>query len=153
MQRPWNKAHEVVYSLSTFSQNHIANMNICTYVVPVSMKPKKYMIALDPTTQTYTNFIKSEYAVLQILGEDCKKYVSTLWKKTGKDGDKLQKYAKELSSYKDFLVLSNVSVYIYVKKSQYIEVPDGDHHLFVVDVVSWRYAHPEKSFLTTESLF
>jgi hypothetical protein len=51
------------------------------------------------------------------------------------------------------LVLSNVSVYIYVKKSQYIEVPDGDHHLFVVDVVSWRYAHPEKSFLTTESLF
>jgi len=69
MQRPWNKANEVIYSLVTKDQDKNQNMNICTYVVPISMKPKKYMIALDPTTKTYQNFLHSDHAVLQILSE------------------------------------------------------------------------------------
>lgn len=76
MQRPWNKVPQVVYSLSTISTEKKNNMNICTYVVPISMKPKKYMIALDPNSKTYDNFCKDGEGVLQILSKSCKKYVN-----------------------------------------------------------------------------
>ena len=45
MTRPWNLLNLPVYSLATY-QGEKVNMNICTYVSAVSMKPKQYMVAV-----------------------------------------------------------------------------------------------------------
>ena len=53
MKRPWNIISPPVYSLVTYDEEGKVNMNICTYVSAVSMKPKIYSIAIDYTTKTY----------------------------------------------------------------------------------------------------
>lgn len=153
MQRPWNKSPEVVYSLSTLGENNIPNMNICTYVVPISMQPKKYMIALDPHTQTYKNFVSSHFAILQIFGKDCKKYVTPFGRKSGVNGNKLEKYKKELIEYKQYYILKKAAAYLYVQKKEHIKVSGADHELFIVDVLSFSYQHQESDFLTTKDIF
>ena len=45
MKRPWNIISPPVYSLVTYDEEGKVNMNICTYVSAVSMKPKMYSIA------------------------------------------------------------------------------------------------------------
>ena len=40
MRRPWNITNEVIYSLVSYSDTLRYNMNICTYVSVVNMKPK-----------------------------------------------------------------------------------------------------------------
>ena len=55
MKRPWNIISPPVYSLVTYDEHGKVNMNICTYVSAVSMKPKMYSIAIDYTTKTYKN--------------------------------------------------------------------------------------------------
>lgn len=42
MKRPWNLANVPVYSLATYAGQKV-NMNICTYVSAVNMKPKRYI--------------------------------------------------------------------------------------------------------------
>jgi len=153
MQRPWNKTHLPIYSLVTLDSQWVMNMNICTYVVPVSMKPKKYMIAIDPTTHTYQNFLRSDHAVLQILADDCKKYVRTLWKQSGKNINKWDKLKWKLWNYKWFPVLSDASVYMHVKKVNHMHVPWADHELFIVDIESWTYNKANTQFLTTQQIF
>lgn len=153
MQRPWNKASEVIYSLSTASQSWKVNMNICSYVVPISMKPKKYMIALDPNTKTYQNFKNTDTAILQILTKDCKKYVRILWKQTGYKVNKEQKLEQKLKTYKWQKVLRDAAVYLEVQKADHVVCSDADHELFIVDVVSWTYNRKDKDFLTTEDIF
>ena len=46
MRRPWNIINLPIYSLQTVDSNGKLNMNICTYVSVVSMKPKIYSIAI-----------------------------------------------------------------------------------------------------------
>ena len=53
MKRPWNIIDLPVYSLLSNDMNGNINMNICTYVSAVSMKPKIYSIAIDFKTKTY----------------------------------------------------------------------------------------------------
>ena len=67
MKRPWNIISPPVYSLVTYDEHGKVNMNICTYVSAVSMKPKMYSIAIDYTTKTYKNLEKSSRVVLQLL--------------------------------------------------------------------------------------
>lgn len=153
MQRPWNKVPEVVYSLSTISKEGKNNMNICTYVVPISMKPKKYMIALDPNSKTYDNFCKDGTWILQILSKSCKKYVNPLWKKSGKNINKLEKYRKETITYKWFPVLNSVVAVLQVKLEKQISVVDSDHDLFIVDILHWKYINSDEDFLYTSDIF
>ena len=75
MKRPWNIIDLPVYSLLSNDINGNINMNICTYVSAVSMKPKIYSIAIDFKTKTYDNLIASDRVVLQLLS---KKNISLL---------------------------------------------------------------------------
>jgi len=87
MQRPWNIIDVPVYSLATYD-NGIVNMNICTYVTGVSMKPKRYAIAIYEKTQTLKNLSANDNAVLQLLHHQQIKLVKVLGKKSGMDFDK-----------------------------------------------------------------
>ena len=82
VKRPWNIVDMPVYSLATYHKGQV-NMNICTYVSAVSMKPKLFMVAIDYNTQTYQNLQENDTAVLQILHEDQQQLVPMLGKKSG----------------------------------------------------------------------
>ena len=69
MKRPWNIIDLPVYSLLSNDVNGNINMNICTYVSAVSMKPKIYSIAIDFKTKTYDNLIACDRVVLQLLSK------------------------------------------------------------------------------------
>ncbi len=63
-------------------------MNICTYVSAVSMKPKRYIVAVYHQTQSLQNIINSKTAVLQLLGKQYLPLVNTLGKKSGRHYNK-----------------------------------------------------------------
>jgi flavin reductase (DIM6/NTAB) family NADH-FMN oxidoreductase RutF len=153
MQRPWNKTPLPVYSLVTSSQENIYNMNICTYVVPISMHPKRYMIALDPTTKTYENFSKNTKALLQILSKDCRKYVKILGKSSGHNSDKCTKLKKSLSYIGGVPVLRESVASLEVEKIQEILQDTWDHHIFIVEVKRYVYLNSNLSILTTDDLY
>lgn len=140
MQRLWNLINLPVYSLATY-QDETVNMNICTYVSAVSMKPKRYIIAVDPLSQTFQNLIKHPHAVLQLLGKNHGWLINTLGKKSGKN------YAKEnylekkklLMEWQSKKVLTNCAGWVNLNVLSYHHV--GDHMVFVMDVQQHKTNH------------
>lgn len=136
MRRPWNIIDVPVYSLATVGSTGV-NMNICTYVTGISRNPKKYLIALDPESQSYINFRKRKSAVLQILSRDNIDWVNYLGKKSGKETDKENhlKGKKALSEWKRHDVLQDTSALLLLQLDQEIDAA-GDHQLMIADVVA-----------------
>ncbi len=93
MRKPWNLPSYPTYSLLTentseknsqigmFSENS-KNMNVMTYVIPVSMNPKHYIIALYHDTQSLENWQSTHRGILQILSPDHSSLVRVLGKKS-----------------------------------------------------------------------
>ena len=109
MRRPWNIINQPVYSLLSEDSSDKINMNICTYVSAVSMKPKIYMLAIYYNTKTYENLINSNYAVLQLLSKDNISLVRALGKKSGlKINKDLYLRKKHLIKWKGYDVLDNL---------------------------------------------
>ena len=151
MKRPWNIIDLPVYSLLSNDINGNINMNICTYVSAVSMKPKIYSIAIDFKTKTYDNLIATDRVVLQLLSKKNISLVRTLGKKSGKKIDKhnyLKK--KNLFNWKGYEVLEDVCALVELVKSEEIKI-NGDHHIFLFDTVSYK-SFSEKDILTTKDL-
>lgn len=57
-------------------------MNIITYITPVSMNPKHYIIALYHNTQSLANWQVTHRGILQILAPDHSSLVRVLGKKS-----------------------------------------------------------------------
>lgn len=135
MRRAWNIVNIPVYSLAGYVEDKI-NMNICTYVTPVSMKPKQYMIALDPKTATYEAMLQSDIAVLQLLSKHQIELVRTLGKKSAKNYDKEAYLRKKklLTEWESYSVLDQSAAFIKLKKKERIDL-NGDHELFFFDVM------------------
>ncbi|MFM7177551.1 MAG: flavin reductase [Bacteroidota bacterium] len=134
MRKPWNIPDFPVYSLSTQMAGK-ANMNICTYVSAVSMKPKIYMIAAYQNTQTLTNLESSDTAVLQLLEQSQFGLVKHLGKMSGARFDKISWLRKRgvLEDWMGFPVISNVCSLVLLKKTKTIRFA-GDHVLFLFSV-------------------
>ena len=89
MKRPWNRTNQNIYSLITFNESNIFNMNICTYVSVINMQPKIYAISIDYNTLTYLNLNKNNNNyVLQGLSTNNIDTVKVLGKKSGLNYDK-----------------------------------------------------------------
>jgi flavin reductase (DIM6/NTAB) family NADH-FMN oxidoreductase RutF len=140
MKRPWNLADLPIYSLATYDGNKV-NMNICTYVSAVSMKPKRYMVAVYHHTQSLANILKSKTAVLQLLGKEHISLVNTLGKKSGKQYDKENYLArkKQLEVWSDRKVLTNCAGLMEIEKIWSKDA--GDHTLFLFDVKRFQTNH------------
>jgi hypothetical protein len=106
MRKPWNLPSYPVYSLlteSTLEKNpqleilreSQKNMNVMTYVIPVSMSPKHYVIALYHDTQSLENWESSHKGILQILAPSHSSLVRVLGKKSGKTYDKMRYFSKK----------------------------------------------------------
>jgi hypothetical protein len=93
MRKPWNLPSYPVYSFLIESaeeknpqmeilKESPRNMNIMTYVIPVSMSPKHYIIALYHDTESLANWQSSHRGVLQILAPAHSSLVRVLGKKS-----------------------------------------------------------------------
>lgn len=70
-------------------------MNIMTYVIPVSMKPKHYIIAIYDDTRSLENWQSTHRGILQILAPSHAPLVRVLGKKSGKVYDKMAYLTKK----------------------------------------------------------
>lgn len=130
MKRPWNIVNQPVYSLATYSENSF-NMNICTYVTAVSMKPKLYAIAIYAGTKTLHNVINTDYAVLQLLSASQLNLVKPLGKKSGNNYNKVAYLNKKklLTTWDNHAVLKDSAALIHLQKLSSINT--GDHTTFL----------------------
>lgn len=134
IRRPWNIVDMPVYSLATYADGMV-NMNICTYVSAVSMKPKLYMIAIDYTTKTFQNLEKGCDAVLQVLHQDHSSLIKGLGKKSGQNINKEAFLERKnmLDRWNDQAVLKGACAYVQLKQAGRKQI-EGDHELFWFEV-------------------
>jgi len=135
LKRPWNIVNMPVYSLATYSEERV-NMNICTYVTAVSMKPKLFLVAVDYSTKTFENLGSGQVSILQILHQDHQNLVNLLGKKSGNQINKADKlYSKGLlTRWNGRDVLSGACGYLALEMRGRKNVA-GDHELFWFEVV------------------
>lgn len=134
MRRPWNNVDFPVYSLCTKNEQSV-NMNICTYVSPMSMKPKLYCIGIYYNTQTFENLNQNDSAILQFLNIKQAKLVNTFGKKSGFKYNKEAYLRKKnlLETWQDFEILKDCNAYLLLKKTGQQNI-GGDHELFYFEV-------------------
>lgn len=140
MKKPWNLPDLPVYSLATQGQDGF-NMNICTYVSAVSMKPKRFMVAVYEGTKSLENMLHAEYAVLQLLQANQYDLVRLLGKKSALYYDKQSRLHKKdvLAAWQNHTVLKDAAAWMLLKKLD--DMPAGDHHMFLFDVVKHQVNH------------
>jgi flavin reductase (DIM6/NTAB) family NADH-FMN oxidoreductase RutF len=140
MKRPWNLPNIPVYSLATYDGRKV-NMNICTYVSAVSLKPKRYMVAVYHETQSLQNILLSQTAILQVLGKQHVSLVNVLGKKNGLRYDKESYLNKKkcLELWNNRKVLTACAGLMELKKIWSKDA--GDHTMFLFDVKRFQTNH------------
>lgn len=150
MKKPWNLINPPIYSLASYNGEQV-NMNICTYVTSISMKPKCYAIALYENTQTLALALRSTEVILQLLSTEHLKFIKTLGYKHGGLYDKQAYLTKNqaLTVWQNRWVLANASAYLWLKKSSI--TPIGDHHLGIFEVLKYQ-TNSHQEILTLDHL-
>jgi flavin reductase (DIM6/NTAB) family NADH-FMN oxidoreductase RutF len=150
MQRPWNLPDAPIYSLATHDTAGRLNMNICTYVTAISMKPKMYAIAVFENTKTLENIKNGSSIVLQLLSPDQYNLVNYLGKKSGNNYDKELYLTKKdaIQEWYSYRILKNISAVVSLAWVQ--STLHGDHHLMVFSVDKYKSFSPD--YLTTDIL-
>jgi flavin reductase (DIM6/NTAB) family NADH-FMN oxidoreductase RutF len=133
MRKPWNLPDLPVHSLMTMGAGERVNMNICTYATAVSMRPKRYAIAVYHGTRTLENLHASGQAVLQYLHPDQARLVRQLGLKSGMrfDKDAWLRVGARLSNWLGYPVLTGVSALVELRMVD--RWAAGDHDLFLFD--------------------
>ena len=135
MKRPWNIINPPIYSLVTYDETDNLNMNICSYVSAVSLKPKLYSIAIDYSSKTYKNLQLNSSVVLQLLSKSHLKIIRKLGKKSGYLFNK-EKYLKSevmLDNWRKNIVLRDTCALIELKKINELNI-EGDHAIFTFSI-------------------
>lgn len=158
-KKPWNIPDVPIYSVSTKNGEHY-NMNICTYVTAVSMKPKRYMVAVYYPTLTYENISQSNEFVLQLLSESQANIVRYLGQKTGFNFNKSQWLDKQNTKdethpyrseiWQGFKVLSHAKAYLHLQIRDSWDA--GDHKMFLCDVLKYKVSKVDVKELTLNYL-
>jgi len=135
MKRPWNLINLPIYSLVTYDDTDNLNMNICSYVSAVSLKPKLYSIAIDYSSKTYENLKLNSFVVLQLLSKSHLKIIRKLGKTSGYLFNK-EKYLRSKEMLEDWrrnIVLKDTCALVELKKINEINI-EGDHAIFTFSV-------------------
>tara|TARA_X000000950_G_C13724978_1_gene581834 strand:- start:426 stop:905 length:480 start_codon:yes stop_codon:yes gene_type:complete len=152
MKRPWNITNPAIYSLISYDEKGKLNMNICSYVTAVSLKPKLYMIAIDYSTKTYQNLKQNSIVVLQLLHQSHLNIIRKLGKSSGHSIDK-EKYLNSknlLHKWRSNTVLKDVCALMELQKTNEINI-DGDHAIFTFSVLKFTTLS-ENDILTFKNL-
>ncbi len=140
MKRPWNRINPNVYSLMTSCEEASYNMNICTYVSVVNIKPKIYLISIDKSTLTYKNLNSVPVSiVLQSLSIKNIKLVKLLGKKSGftYNKQKALESRKLTSLWKGNNVLNDCCFLLELHKLKKIHEMN-DHCIFTFEIKSFK---------------
>lgn len=86
LRKPWNRPDYPIWSLATKGEK--PSMNICTYVIPITLTPKHFIIGIYKNTQTLQNATTSEHCILQLFSKEQKSLVAYLGKQSGSKKDK-----------------------------------------------------------------
>lgn len=131
-KRPWNLPDLPVYSLQTISKDGVLNFNICTYVSSVSMKPKRFMVAVYKDTKTLENLELGSKANLILLSKENIKLVRNFGKKSGTDIDKFSKIKDPTVEFQNMQVMQNAVAVMNLKTLQTLDA--GDHIIYLFDL-------------------
>lgn len=136
-KKPWNRPNQPIYSICSKGKTGF-NMNIVSYATPVSMKPKRYLVAVYEGTKTLENIKQNPHFVLQLLSEEQYPLVRLLGKKSGNNINKIEKLEKQkiLQNWNDFPVLKNALAYVELKVVNVLS--GGDHECFICDVAAYK---------------
>lgn len=139
-KKPWNRVDAPVYSVVS-QYGSLANMNICTYVTPVSMHPKLYLVGLYQGTLTLELVKKNPEFILQFLSRRQYPLVRLLGQQSGHKVPKIERLRKRklLSEWKGFPVLEEAIALLHLSVIR--QWPGGDHSLFLCKVVSYQNRH------------
>jgi flavin reductase (DIM6/NTAB) family NADH-FMN oxidoreductase RutF len=141
-KKPWNRVDQPVYSISS-AYNGVVNMNICSYVTPVSMNPKRYIVAIYKNTKTLELIEQNPQFLLQFLTEDQYKLVNLLGKKSGLHTNKIERIKEPVELYNDsFAYLSQSLAYLHLRVLDWLD--GGDHWCTLCDVVAYKNLNPGK---------
>jgi len=134
-KKPWNRVDQPVYSIASKAGGQ-ANMNICSYVTPVSMKPKQFFVAIYKNTLTLELVRKNPEFILQYLTRDQHRLITLLGKKSGYSIDKIQRLKKKVESFNDFVVLKDCLAYVHLKAVAWLD--GGDHWCALCNVIAYK---------------
>jgi flavin reductase (DIM6/NTAB) family NADH-FMN oxidoreductase RutF len=154
MRKLWNRPDWPVWSLVTRDEAGKPNLNICTYVVPVSLKPKRMMVAVYHGTKTLANLevCPDQTVLLQLLTQSLAPVVRVCGQQSGHIIDKLPRLQKR------FMTASDADLPYFCEAAGYmLLVPQtvfsvmGDHTLYTF-VVTKHKNLSDKPILTTTML-
>lgn len=151
-KRPWNQCAYPVYSLATYDKHKVANFNLCTYVTPISLKPKLYSVAVYQGTKTLENMQNNIFANLHILSIDNLNLFNLFGKTSGKLRNKqnsLSKKGELVLDYKSAPLLDSAHSVISLKTIDFHVY--GDHTLYILEVQSYKHLRGGE-ILTTQNL-
>lgn len=147
--KPWNRVDGPIYSLSTTAEGK-GNLNICSYVTPISMKPKRFIIGVYKDTKTLENLEKNPIGLLNYLAQDQASHITLLGKKSGHSTDKVAKLGEKIEHVGDGLYMLKGA--IATLRLRFMERMDcGDHWAWLAHVDSYENLR-EAPPLTLEEL-
>jgi flavin reductase (DIM6/NTAB) family NADH-FMN oxidoreductase RutF len=147
--KPWNRVDSPVYSLAT-TLNGKGNLNICTYVTPIAMKPKRFVIGVYKDTKTLANLEANPIGLLNYLAIDQAPHVNLLGKKTGHSVDKIEKLGDQIEHVGDGLY--RLKGALATLRLRFLDRMDcGDHWAYLANVDSYENLR-EAPALTLEEL-
>jgi flavin reductase (DIM6/NTAB) family NADH-FMN oxidoreductase RutF len=136
-KKPWNRTNQPVYSISSGNGEDF-NMHIISYVTPISMQPKQYVVGIYHGTKTIELVEKNQVFILQLLDEKQSNLIPLLGKQSGHTINKIERLHKRklLSEWKDYPILQDALSVIQLKASATLD--GGDHKVFICDVMAYK---------------
>lgn len=135
LRKPWNRPDYPIWSLAT--QGEKPSMNICTYVIPITLTPKHFIIGVYKNTQTLKNIENSNYCTLQLLSKHQQSLVAYLGKQSGAKKDKYGYIIKKgftLLYHEEVGYIKESASVLVLKKIKNLESSlDHDIYLFKVE--------------------
>ena len=133
--KPWNRVDGPIYSLAT-TANGKGNLNICSYVTPISMKPKRFIIGVYKDTKTLANLEINPAGLLNYMAKDQANHIKLLGKKSGNSTDKITQLGNQIEHVGDGLFMLKGS--IATLRLKFMERLDcGDHWAWLAHVDSY----------------
>ncbi|MCS7064542.1 MAG: flavin reductase family protein [Methylacidiphilales bacterium] len=159
--RPWNLAPQAVYSLAVYPKEAARSslcfpraLNICTYVTPITLQPKRYAIALYTPSYTLSCLLECPEAdlVLHLLSREQLPLVPVLGQRSGWRFDKVDYLRRHgwLKIWNHRAVLTQTAAYFQLRLGEVREA--GDHHLAIMDLVRAKGERAAEDVLTTHHL-
>lgn len=149
MRRPWNLPDHPIYSLATYHADSV-NMNICTYVTPVSMEPKLYAIAVYHGSRTLENLRAHPIVHLQLLRKPHILLINALGKRSGHTTDKrkMLQRKKMLDMWEGLPVLKECAAIVQLRAISAQRA--GDHDLYLFETLRYKTFQDDQILMVSD---